>query len=353
MDPEGPVAAYLKGRGVPFHLVRHPKTVRTRDLPPVRGVALGQIMKNLLFVDEDDRPLLCILGCDREVNPARVRELVGSGVRLAGEEEVRRVTGFPTGNVPSIVPGLRKLVDSSVLGLETVSICACLDNDAGVNLLSRDFLEVLDNFQIAAFSFLPKQAPSEGRIREFSQGYGLSDEVARALLTRTELLDAFDGLIDAGRSAKVAGPFLTSTWTAVVSSLGKGTDPGLPDAKVPALNEIVRMIEEGTISRNASERVLAAVLTQGVDPWTYVKHENLKIVPTDFGPIIERVISSEASVREQLIAGNPKIVQFLIGRIIAEAGIAVDRKAAAQAVQAFVAKFREAGKSEGLKEENR
>ena len=131
-DPQGPVAVYLLERGIPFRLVRHTKTVRTKDLPQVRSVALEQVLKNLLFIDSAGEPLLCILGCDREIDTSKLRDLVGREVRLAEADEVLRHTASPIGNVPSVVPGLRKFLDATVTELELVSICSCLDNDAGI-----------------------------------------------------------------------------------------------------------------------------------------------------------------------------------------------------------------------------
>lgn len=173
-DPQGPVAVYLLERGIPFRLVRHTKTVRTKDLPQVRSVALEQVLKNLLFIDSAGEPLLCILGCDREIDTSKLRDLVGREVRLAEADEVLRHTGSPIGNVPSVVPGLRKFLDATVTELELVSICSCLDNDAGINLRPGDLLRALDNCQVVRISPTIRPGVSEDQVRDLAKYHRIS-----------------------------------------------------------------------------------------------------------------------------------------------------------------------------------
>jgi prolyl-tRNA editing enzyme YbaK/EbsC (Cys-tRNA(Pro) deacylase) len=331
------VASYLRERGIPFRLVRHTKTVRTKDLPAARGVAAGQVMKNLLFIDSEGRPVLCIVGCDRQIDPVKVRGLVGSEVRLATASEVVRHTGYPIGNVPSLVPGLRTLLDSSVPALDLVSICSCLDNDAGVNLSSSAFVTALDPCQLGDLSFARPPKPSEEQIRTLAQGYGIHEEVARGLLAREGLWDLFEELVNDGRSPRVAGPFLASTLVATLGSIGTGDQADELGASAPAVSEVVRMLEAGQISRVSAGEVLRAVLSEGARPSEYVKSKNLEITHVDLIPVIERVLSADPGWREALANGDTKVLRFLIGKVIEEAGSAVDRRAAARAVQEYAA----------------
>ncbi|HEX6664320.1 MAG TPA: YbaK/EbsC family protein [Gaiellaceae bacterium] len=81
------------------------------------GVGVGQIVKTLVFVD-DDGPLLCLCAGDRRVDTAKL----GAGVRQARGDEVREATGFAIGGVPPLghERPLRTVVDESLRRFDTI-----------------------------------------------------------------------------------------------------------------------------------------------------------------------------------------------------------------------------------------
>ena len=81
------------------------------------GVGVGQIVKTLVFVD-DDGPLLCLCAGDRRVDTAKL----GAGVRQARGDEVRDATGFAIGGVPPLghERPLRTVVDESLRRFDTI-----------------------------------------------------------------------------------------------------------------------------------------------------------------------------------------------------------------------------------------
>ena len=81
------------------------------------GVEVGQIVKSLVFVDEES-PLLCLCAGDRRVKT----EKLGARVRQAKGDEVREATGFAIGGVPPLGHDrpVRTVVDSSLRRFETV-----------------------------------------------------------------------------------------------------------------------------------------------------------------------------------------------------------------------------------------
>jgi prolyl-tRNA editing enzyme YbaK/EbsC (Cys-tRNA(Pro) deacylase) len=81
------------------------------------GAELGQIVKSLVFVDNDG-PLLCLCAGDRRVDTSKL----GDGVRQAKGNEVRDATGYAIGGVPPLghdhpVP---TVIDTSLRRFETV-----------------------------------------------------------------------------------------------------------------------------------------------------------------------------------------------------------------------------------------
>lgn len=81
------------------------------------GVEVGQIVKSLVFVD-DEGPLLCLCAGDRRVDTERL----GHGVRQAKGDEVRAATGFAIGGVPPVghEQPVRTVVDASLRRFDVV-----------------------------------------------------------------------------------------------------------------------------------------------------------------------------------------------------------------------------------------
>src|SRR2546426_7444093 len=74
-------------------------TRTAREAADAVGVEVGQIVKSLVFVDQES-PLLCLCAGDRRVDTAKL----GDGVRQAEGDEVRKATGFAIGSVPPVCP---------------------------------------------------------------------------------------------------------------------------------------------------------------------------------------------------------------------------------------------------------
>jgi prolyl-tRNA editing enzyme YbaK/EbsC (Cys-tRNA(Pro) deacylase) len=81
------------------------------------GAELGQIVKSLVFVD-DDGALLCLCAGDRRVDTSKL----GTNVRQAKGNEVRDATGYAIGGVPPVGHDrpVRTVVDESLRRFDTV-----------------------------------------------------------------------------------------------------------------------------------------------------------------------------------------------------------------------------------------
>ena len=92
-------------------------TRTAREAADAVGVEVGQIVKSLVFVDQQS-PLLCLCAGDRRVDT----EKLGTGVRQAKGDEVREATGFAIGGVPPLghERPVRTVVDASLRRFETV-----------------------------------------------------------------------------------------------------------------------------------------------------------------------------------------------------------------------------------------
>jgi prolyl-tRNA editing enzyme YbaK/EbsC (Cys-tRNA(Pro) deacylase) len=95
------------------------------DAAAAVGVEVGQIVKSLVFVDNDG-PVLCLCAGDRRVDTTKL----GSNVRQANGDEVREATGFAIGGVPPVGHSrpVRTVVDSSLLRFPIVWCAAGTPN---------------------------------------------------------------------------------------------------------------------------------------------------------------------------------------------------------------------------------
>lgn len=102
----------LAALGLPSDIVEYPASTRTaEDAAAAVGCELGQIVKTLFFLAEG-RPTLVLVAGDRQVDTARLAELVGVGrkkLKMGTPEEVLEHTGFAVGGVSPV--GLPQALD--------------------------------------------------------------------------------------------------------------------------------------------------------------------------------------------------------------------------------------------------
>jgi prolyl-tRNA editing enzyme YbaK/EbsC (Cys-tRNA(Pro) deacylase) len=89
-------------RRVPHEIVHLPSSSRTaQQAAEALGVPVGDVVKSLLFVLDDGRPVLALVTGDATVDvDALAREAGVAEVRMARGREVRDLTGYRPGAVP-------------------------------------------------------------------------------------------------------------------------------------------------------------------------------------------------------------------------------------------------------------
>lgn len=80
------------------------------------GTTVAQIAKSIVFT-KDGEGVLVIASGDNRVSEHKVSALLGSRIRRAGADEVRRLTGYPIGGVAPVAHAtrLRILIDRDLL----------------------------------------------------------------------------------------------------------------------------------------------------------------------------------------------------------------------------------------------
>lgn len=102
----------------PREFDEHTRTAE--DAARTIGVAVGQIVKSLVFL-VDDEPVLALVSGDNLLDEGKLAAAAGGGTVVRPDANaVREVTGFPVGGVPPLghAHPLRVFVDDDLLGYE-------------------------------------------------------------------------------------------------------------------------------------------------------------------------------------------------------------------------------------------
>ncbi len=128
------VREYFRFHDLPIEVQELPNSTRTAPLAAEAvGSELGQIVKSLIFIDDQDRTILALVAGDRRADPAKIARLVGStSARIANADQVRTRTGYAIGGVPPLAHAEgnihETLLDDSLRRYETVWAAAGAPN---------------------------------------------------------------------------------------------------------------------------------------------------------------------------------------------------------------------------------
>ncbi len=133
MRPQDRADAALAALGLPGRVREFEASTHTAaEAASAVGCELGQIVKTLFFM-ADGRPTLALVAGDRQVDTARLADLLGVGrkkLKMGGPDEVLACTGYAVGGVSPV--GLTApcdiVVDDSLRRFEQVWAAAGAGN---------------------------------------------------------------------------------------------------------------------------------------------------------------------------------------------------------------------------------
>ena len=97
------LTAFLVGNGIEFEFLEKKTTHHAAEAAEASGLSLGEIVKSIVFVDQDARPLLAVVLADTDVSRHKLERGSGSkSVRLASDVAAKAATGYPTGGIPPV-----------------------------------------------------------------------------------------------------------------------------------------------------------------------------------------------------------------------------------------------------------
>ena len=86
-----------------FEFLKKRPTRHAQEASQVSGVALNEIVKTLVFVDQDLKPIIAVVLGDRNVSRHKLERCSNSkSVRLASDELAKAATGYPIGGIPPV-----------------------------------------------------------------------------------------------------------------------------------------------------------------------------------------------------------------------------------------------------------
>jgi prolyl-tRNA editing enzyme YbaK/EbsC (Cys-tRNA(Pro) deacylase) len=109
---------WMRSRGFEGEVIQVERGETSSVAAESLGRSLESIVKSVLFIDEEGRPVLVILGGEKKLRQSEFARMTGRRkVRLATREEVVIFTGYPAGGVPPVGlrDGLEVYVDIKVL----------------------------------------------------------------------------------------------------------------------------------------------------------------------------------------------------------------------------------------------
>jgi Cys-tRNA(Pro) deacylase len=97
------LVAFLRQNNIDFEFIEKKSTHHASEASQATDIPLSKIIKTLVFVDQDLKPLVAIVRADCTVSRHKLETCSGSrSVRIASNELAERVTGYPTGGIPPV-----------------------------------------------------------------------------------------------------------------------------------------------------------------------------------------------------------------------------------------------------------
>ena len=147
---------------------------------------------------------------------------------------------------------------------------------------------------------------------------GISEKEIEMLIQNHKVSKLLDDVVATGVDAKDAAAWILTDCAGVLRKDGKS----LNDLVVTAdkLSAIIKMVDSGTINRNAGKKILIAVVENDVDPVAYCKENGLdrKVDSAALEAVIDKVISENPRAIEDYKNGKVKAKQALFGACMKE-----------------------------------
>jgi aspartyl-tRNA(Asn)/glutamyl-tRNA(Gln) amidotransferase subunit B len=178
---------------------------------------------------------------------------------------------------------------------------------------------VIDDNWIAEIRASLPELPAERKAR-FMSDYSLSAYDAELLTGRRDVADYFESAVKAHANSKALSNWIVGDLFRVLKERKLDEQLYIADWPIAAhhLAEMVRMIDQGTISGKIGKTVFEAILDSGQSPQQIVREQRLEQVSdvASIESIIDKVVAANSKQVEQYKSGNEKVFGFFVGQIM-------------------------------------
>lgn len=155
----------------------------------------------------------------------------------------------------------------------------------------------------------------DDRLQRFTEQYGLTRNDAVILTSSRELADYFEncvGFLDKPR--EISNWIVTELLRQIADEDGIGDFPVSPEK----LAELLRIVDEGKISRNMAKEIFPEMIESGESPEDIVEKKGLKQISdtSEIEGIITRILKDNPVEVERYKAGEEKLLGFFVGQVM-------------------------------------
>ena len=158
------------------------------------------------------------------------------------------------------------------------------------------------------------------RRERYASELGLKREVAGVLVADRAWTDLFERTIALGAEPKAAANWITQDLAGLLNK--HAIDPAASPVTPEHLNELIRMVVDGSISGAGAKQALEDAVDTGDAIELIVDRRGLRQVSDagELGPIVDDVLAEHADVAEQFRAGKEAVIGFLVGQVMKRSG---------------------------------
>ncbi|AQS59761.1 Asp-tRNA(Asn)/Glu-tRNA(Gln) amidotransferase subunit GatB [Desulforamulus ferrireducens] len=174
---------------------------------------------------------------------------------------------------------------------------------------------VLDQQWIEFIKDSLPELPDQRR-RRYVEQYGLPEYDAGILTLTKEMSDYFEETIGYYDKPKVISNWMMGEMSRLLNL--SGTDITACKIKPRQLAELIKLIDQGTISGKIAKVVFEEMFASGKDPATIVQEKGLVQISDEgaIASVVEEVIAANPKSVEDYKAGKEKAIGFLVGQVM-------------------------------------
>jgi aspartyl-tRNA(Asn)/glutamyl-tRNA(Gln) amidotransferase subunit B len=156
------------------------------------------------------------------------------------------------------------------------------------------------------------------RRRRYAADFGLPDYDAEVITGARELADYFEACVAAGAAAKPAANWIMGSLLGLLKAENRDFDQ-IP-VPAPALAELLRLIDDGTISGKIAKTVFDEMADSGRTAAAIVAEKGLVQISDagEIGAVVDRILAANAGQVAAYRSGKTKIFGFFVGQVMKE-----------------------------------